>query len=172
MTRPIWLLDVDGVLNALHRDPLRHTIFRANNGLQIAYDPEVLARIIQMHHDEHVEIRWLTTWEDEANTHLTAQFEWPLLELAGNRDFELDRTLQWWKAPIAKTYVDEGRRVVWTDDDIGPAFRQGEIEWVKDVDIPEQLLMISPDPDVGLEMRHLDMIERWLHGLDPRPPDA
>ncbi len=156
----VWLVDVDGVLNALALDPAPgHRRFVAN-GFDITYNPAITERILALHKSGLVEVRWLTTWEETANLHLTGEFGWPALALAGERVPMLPER-GWWKAPLAQAVYDAGHRVVWTDDDLAYCVQQGEVDWALAAD-PDRLLAISPDPVFGLTPQTLDEIEAWL----------
>ena len=157
----VWLLDVDGVLNALALHPAQgHRRFTAC-GYTITYDPTIVDRIHRMQDSRTVEVRWLTTWEDDANEYLVQQFGWPALALAGQRPFP-DR-LRWWKSELAQAVYDAGHRVVWTDDDLDYSVRNGDASWVESAD-PARLLMVTPDPRTGLTHAELDRIEAFLGG--------
>lgn len=156
----VWLMDVDGVLNALARYPAQgHRRFVAN-GFDITYDPAITERVLALHRSGLVEVRWLTTWEETANLHLIAKFGWPELGLAGERVPRL-RERGWWKAPLAQSVYDAGHRVVWTDDDLAYCARQAQVDWALAAD-PDRLLAISPDSLTGLTEPILDEIEAWL----------
>jgi len=70
---PIWLLDIDGVINALpdKRSPRYHGFEYAEVGAfghgivvlyQIHYRTVVVDLVNRIHRDRLAEVRWLTTW--------------------------------------------------------------------------------------------------------------
>ena len=124
--KPIWLLDVDGVLNAFHDsgpvlgDWGDWQTF-TSNGFPIRYSPAMTAHIRGLHERGTVEVRWLTTWGAMANTHLK-EFGLPEFEVAAEAPFrERDG---WWKLPVAQALFDQGHAIIWTDD---------AMKWMNDV---------------------------------------
>jgi len=162
MAETVWLLDVDGVLNFIPyaRDDAAGTWtdterFRAGNGFMIHWSPSMLARIKAIHESGRAEVRWLTTWAEEANELLAERFGLPQLTVAGS---PLAREeLGWWKLPDAQAVYESGVRVVWTDDDL--AFSTRAQAWLEEIG-PERMLAIAPRG--GLLPEHLDLIEKWL----------
>lgn len=158
---PIWLLDVDGVLNAVCHEPDFYIwddwqVTRAM-GFPITYSPTVVESISRWHNAGVVEVRWLTTWEDHANMDLDINFDVEEFGVAGYmRDFPDAR---WWKLPIAQKTWAEGRPIVWTDDDI--RWDNEASQWVKSLD-RDRMLAISPNTKTGLLPRHLKTIEEFL----------
>ena len=74
MSIPIWFLDIDGVVNALARPaPIGYQITTANTmgrGWRIAYSREVVDFINRVNREGLAEVRWLTTWEQDAHREL------------------------------------------------------------------------------------------------------
>ena len=71
---PIWFLDIDGVVNAL-TDGIppgyrRTTAITMGRGWRIVYSPEAVEYINTVHREGLVEVRWLTTWEQDAHREL------------------------------------------------------------------------------------------------------
>jgi len=156
-----WLMDVDGVLNAVPA-PKGYRTFQARS-FEIAFQPAVVERILALHEEGLVEVRWLTTWADDANRLLCAHFGWPSLAVAGSPP---SREHGWWKSPIARAFYDAGHRVVWTDDDLDFGIRTGDADWVNGAD-PDRLLTISPLLSTGLSMKQVDEVEGWLRQGGP-----
>lgn len=157
---PIWLLDVDGVVNALH--PELHpwpdmTCFTAR-GFSIRFSPTLLGRVAELHRTGRVDVRWLTTWWDTANVHLAETFGLPQL-LVANTAQEFHARQQWWKLPVAQRVAEQtGRRLVWTDDDLDHVPDAGL--WARSRQ-PE-VLLVCPDSYLGLTPEELARIEAWL----------
>ena len=165
MTVPIWFLDIDGVVNALARPaPIGHQITTAitmGRGWRIAYDPRVIEFINRVSRENLAEIRWLTTWEQDAHRSLgpTVGFDaFPAYDIPDD-----DSAFGWWKADIVAASIEnEGRPLLWTDDDI-------DSEPVRDSLIAEGTasLLVSPDPQTGLETKNLETIEEFIMGVQP-----
>ncbi len=86
---PVWLLDIDGVLNAVAREPDRlmwpdwqHGTAEAD-GVRwpICFSPSVSRTIRRLHEHRLVEVRWLTTWRSDANRQLRQLLDLPAFEV-------------------------------------------------------------------------------------------
>ena len=167
MSVPIWFLDVDGVVNALSRPaPIGYQITNANTmgrGWRIVFSREVVDFINRVNREGLAEVRWLTTWQQDAHRELA-----PAVGLdafpAYDDPQEIESPMSWWKGTIV---VDEllahGRPFVWTDDDIDD---DTAIDFSEE---PVPSLLIAPDPSTGLNSRDLTRIEHFLNGGEPRP---
>jgi hypothetical protein len=119
---PIWLLDIDGVINALDFYPtgwpkyIETTADSAGKTYKIRYAAEVVEFINRVHSEGLAEIRWLTTWEGEANDSFRERLGLPEFPLAGERYTVSEEP--WWKGNIAQKVAEEGRQIIWTDDDV------------------------------------------------------
>lgn len=173
--KPIWYLDVDGVINIVR--PIKpHDIPEEDwrevrvNG-PIRYDRRVVEFINRVHREGKVEIVWLTTWESDAAILLA-----PVLELDEFRIPETSLRLfpegayGWWKWESIKHHVDtddhDHRAVIWTDDDLQYAMRMNPAiaEWHDSrVKVGLRTLGISPRTSRGLTMQHLETIEELLN---------
>lgn len=154
---PIWLLDVDGVLNAIchpSRPPRvwerweSGTAVAAGERFVITFAPELMAGIRELHESGRVEIRWLTTWAHDANRSLRQLLELPEFPVAGEPDY----AGAWWKLPCAVRAAGEKRPLIWTDDDLD--YSDTARRWAADLGT----LTIAPDPAVGLTPADLDAI--------------
>lgn len=164
--KPLWLLDVDGVLNAVTREPVLSewddmTLTRASaNGRSwpIWYSPALIARINALVEMDRVEVRWLTTWTHDAAQHLS-----PVIGLDGAEWGVVERrpptSYRWWKLEAAQRVMDEEgvRPLVWTDDDL--RYERLAMHWLN-AEV-EHYMAISPKPHIGLTPRHLDAIEAY-----------
>lgn len=169
---PIWFLDVDGVINAAGpasdgRCETRDVVVRGWP-VTIRFDPVVIQRVNAL--SRHVQVRWLTTWADEAVTVLApavglAAFdvchEVGLMESHSAMPRGRDAN-PWWKLVSVLDQVERAgpRAVVWTDDDIDDDVRAV----VAERGGPPSLLL-RPDPTVGLTMAELDRIEQFIDHL-------
>ena len=118
MTTPIWFLDIDGVVNAAGDDLPRHLTrteaTTAGTTWPIHYSPEVVEFINMVHRGRLAEIRWLTTWGQDARTSFA-----PSVGLDEFPAYDMYDGVDWWKAEIVTgSIADEQRPVIWTDDDI------------------------------------------------------
>jgi hypothetical protein len=164
---PVWLLDVDGVINACTPKPDRNVWpldqwRRAHVlGMPILAAQPVLDFIAAVHHDGRADIRWHTTWQLDART-LADEFGLPTLPVAESPEYTArlkNRVMgedTWWKLPAAKRVLeDEGRPLIWTDDDITYSLgRRGQDEMRS----LGPALLIAPNDRTGLTPKHL----RWI----------
>lgn len=90
---PLWLLDVDGVLNAVAptsegRDwPRWQRGFARTDGRRrawpISWSPDVISQLLAWRAARRVEVAWLTTWGYDANDELAELLGLPQLPVAG-----------------------------------------------------------------------------------------
>lgn len=170
--RPLWLLDIDGVVNALARGPLPtawpehewlHRLIiteipgRGVMTLPILAARPVLAFIADVHHSGRAEIRWHSTWRAAAITAFAPALGLPMTIPISVAPEWTDRPiLQWWKLGAAERAVAARRSLIWTDDDL----RSYEDD-AAHLAAPDNLL-ISPYGDTGLTPDELDAIEQFL----------
>jgi hypothetical protein len=163
MTVPVWLLDIDGVINAATRGkPPTHAWpatdwidTRAKTWRILAARP-VLDFIRTVHEKGMAEIRWHTTWQHDAQL-LADALDLPTFSVQHAPEFDELRA-GWWKLPAAHRALDEGRGLVWTDDDIA-------VE-VSDVELASFAMagavVLTPPVRTGLCPRHLEQIDTYL----------
>lgn len=137
-------LDVDGVLNAVTKkpDPSQWPEWRDAEcmGFTIRYAPEVGRRLGALAALPGVELRWLTTWEHDANEWIAPLFDWPKALVMERHDIEAHRsgllvaTSGWWKFDEVKALHEEDPvPFVWIDDDLGFA-DCGATDWLRTLD--------------------------------------
>ncbi|GAA2716112.1 HAD domain-containing protein [Actinoplanes palleronii] len=155
---PVWLLDVDGVLNANRPGwsaaPRRGMAYAGGTGFLMRWAPALLDRIRALHRSGAVEIRWCTTWCAHTGQ-LERLFGLPRFEPCWHEDLAPP------DAPIAKLaaahqVLADGRPLIWTDDaDIPPAAHD---------ELPRlgRTLLIAPAPNRGLQPDHLTTIETFV----------
>jgi hypothetical protein len=154
---PVWLLDVDGVLNAHDAgwiEPHREGHVEAD-GIKYPFRwaPELITRIGDLHKCGLVEVRWCTTWcghtpKVEALLGLpqfAEAFDTPTGKYTGDI-----------KAASALSVVRHGRTLIWTDDMEVPT--RGKL--YHDLTVYRRNLLIRPDPSTGLSPEHMTAIER------------
>jgi hypothetical protein len=163
---PVWLLDVDGVLNCPRPGwgtPVRHGRLVAELG--IAYDlfwaDEAIDFVRRVHEEGLAEVRWATTWVGW--THLLEQL-WDLASLpeafAGDVESPGEE-----KLPAALAVVeDEHRPLVWTDDDRIPPTGEARDRLIG---ADQPTLLLTPDPVRGLRPSDAEMIETFLRSRFP-----
>lgn len=161
MSPPIWLLDIDGVVNA--NKPgwggPPHRISCA--GLVIRWAPAMLRRIRMIHHDCAAQIRWASTWCGFPDQLTRLQLELQLDFPSAFGDRPVSKTWGDLKVEAALAVLAAGRRLVWTDDDevaaartLFPVLAQAEADG--------RALLIAPRSNRGLQPAHLDLIEAFV----------
>jgi hypothetical protein len=171
-TAPVWLLDIDGVVNALARGPVHGSwpsaewaqhVVRADipgSGrmvLPIFVAQPVLDFVTAVHAAGAAEIVWHSTWREAAVTDLAPVLGLPRFPISVAPEWTTRPSGVWWKVPAAQRVVDSGRRLVWTDDDIAVVPEQ-----VTALADREDTLLISPDPRTGLTAEQLASIADFL----------
>lgn len=165
--RPVWLLDVDGVLNAAMpgwgETPDQGQAFVHGNRYLLRWAPTLARRIAALHHSGGVEVRWATTWVDhiaqvEQLLHLP-----PLTTAFGGVDVVDAEASVARKVAAALHVVEvEQRPLIWTDDDAipddGPALAR-----IDAAGLPA--LLVAPSSRYGLQPEDLDAIDDFLAEL-------
>lgn len=180
MSKPVWLLDIDGVVNAIGKgDPSvwpkpqwRHGKAECDGQeWPITWAVPVVDFIRTVHESGRAEIRWHTTWQHEA-CNLAALVGLPEFAVADAPEFDdqpghAARAIaagrpKWWKLPAAERVVrDEGRPLIWTDDDITwDLGRRYDVDTELRAFAPA--LLIAPDKHTGLTPKRLRMIGDFL----------
>lgn len=169
---PVWLLDIDGVINALARGRVRgswprsawlRTVASAEipgRGpmvLPILAARPVLDFVTQVHRSGAAEVRWHSTWREAAVTELAPALGLPPIPISSAPEWTQRPTGGWWKLPEARRVLASGRPLVWTDDDL-PVFAHE----LGDLTTRGDALLIGPDPIVGLTRPELDQIAAFL----------
>jgi hypothetical protein len=168
---PVWLLDIDGVVNALARgtvrgsfppDVWRRFLVRADIPdlgpmlLPILVAQPVLDFVRDVHDSGAAAVIWHSTWRESAVTDLAPLLGLPAIPITVAPEWTR-RPAGWWKLPAARRVAASGRPLVWTDDDIAYyADDLGDLEGRPDT------LLISPDPVTGLVQDDLDRIAAFL----------
>lgn len=157
---PVWLLDVDGVVNASRPGwggaPARGQLLADGQWWKLRWAPEVVAFIREVHEAGLAEIRWATTWVPWA-AELEALWNLPPLPLAFAPDHSSPDEA---KLPAAIAVVSEERRpLIWTDDERIPA--SGEyLDALESSGQPT--LLLRPQPTRGLRAADVDLIREFL----------
>jgi hypothetical protein len=168
--RPILLLDVDGVIAPFGAGPDdgdRWTQVRGGRWQgSIWCHLDVTERLATWHHGGHVQLRWLTTWLDDAKDVLAGPlgFGELMVHVHPSPDPEPE---MWWKESVVRNLLDDpGHLVVWCDDQMirqdpytGVDTHRGD---VLAVEFGSRFLAICPDPIAGLQPQHLDEIADFM----------
>lgn len=178
--KPLWLLDIDGVINALARAApttawpedawVRHVVRvevpgRGPMTLPILAARPVLDFVTAVSDAGRAEIRWHSTWRSAAVTGLAPVLGLPPIPISIAPEWDEPPTDSWWKLPAAQRAVVAGRRLLWTDDDI--AFYRGDpraAEALAVLDASEEALVLTVDGRSGLTPADLETIEAFLGG--------
>lgn len=171
-TAPVWLLDIDGVVNALAREPVcgswppeqwaQHVVRADIPGsgrmlLPIFVAQPVLDFVTAVHASGAAEVVWHSTWREAAVTDLAPVLGLPRFPVSVAPEWTARPRDVWWKLPAAQRVVASGRRLVWTDDDIAVVPDQ-----VAELAARADTLLISPDPVTGLIPEQLSAIADFL----------
>ncbi len=158
----VWLLDVDGVVNAdrpgWHMAPFTRTVY-ADRPFKLRWGPPLIPRLRRLHQDGAVELRWCTTWCPWA--HLLEQ-TWGLPELV--RTLTDEACGDWSpgrvdaaKTNVARAVLAAGDRLIWTDDTAVPS--SGPVR--DELERGGRSLLIRPAARRGLRPAHMDEIEAF-----------
>lgn len=188
--RPLLLLDVDGVLNAVTARPdpdvwpdwERGTAVAAGRAWPIHWSPTVVRAVVGWR--ERADVQWLTTWGHDANRSLSELLglpEMPVVGTAADADFppapgESDPLLSGSLAAVTPAAPDEltGR---WWKFDLVRRVVQGDpsrrVVWVDD-DLARQVevrawmereadsLLVAPSPRTGVSPADVAAVEAFL----------
>lgn len=179
---PVWLLDIDGVLNAAvgpgrpptqawpkdqwidtSADAIDRGRAKPRTWRILAAKP-VVDFIRSVHESGRAEIRWHTTWQDLARE-VSQALKLPEFAVQDAPEFwaieeELRRD-RWWKLPAVWRVLTDGRRVLWTDDDAEHDLKPQQ----KATLAAAGCHIVSPNPMTGLCKRHLREIDEYLGGV-------
>jgi hypothetical protein len=159
MNRPVWLLDVDGVVNVARPGwdaaPRSGNAYADGTAYRMRWAPALIERIRLLHCNGNVEIRWCSTWCAEAEQ-IERLFGLPRLERSWHHDLSAT-TAPAAKLDAARAVLDQGQHLVWTDDTEVPT--SGPIH--EELTRTGRALLIAPSPRRGLQPEHLDAIEAF-----------
>jgi hypothetical protein len=166
---PVWLLDVDGVINApkppWHEQPRRLTAYADGCDYRIRYAPALVAKIGELHVAGVVEVVWCTTWcsYPDQLRRLERLWGWPELRRAFTDVSNHPELMRIAKHDAACDAVGESRRLIWTDDVEVPT--SGDLyDDLMFIGRRNGVLLIKPDDRHGLTPAHLELIERFACG--------
>jgi HAD domain in Swiss Army Knife RNA repair proteins len=162
MTTPVWLLDVDGVINVTRpgwgAPPRKGYALSMGVSWPVRWAPRLIDRIRALHAAGRVEIRWCSTWCPDADQ-LERLFGLPALGRTFTGVVPTGAEGDAAKLAAAQDVVrEEGRSLVWTDDTAVPAAGPLHDELVSG----GKVLLLAPPPRRGLQPADLDAIEGFL----------
>lgn len=161
MTVPVWLLDVDGVVNATRPGwgaaPRRQMAYADGEAWPMRWAPALMDRIRALVVAESVEVRWCTTWCAWADQ-LERMWRLPPLGRAFAEKLNGSAAAKAKLAAARAVLQVEGRRLIWTDDAEVPTAGDVYDELTAD----GRALLIRPAGNRGLQPEHLDEIEKFL----------
>jgi hypothetical protein len=157
---PVWLLDVDGVLNVArpgwHALPRRGFAHAQGLNWPMRWSAKLVERIRAAHTSGLVEVRWCTTWCPYAGQ-LERLFGLPALARAlAGEPIPGGPVSDAMKLAAAYEVLDTGRDLVWTDDTAIPEEGPDRAALVH-----RGALLIRPSARRGLQPVHIDRIEAF-----------
>ncbi|MBG0825226.1 hypothetical protein HS048_31540 [Planomonospora sp. ID91781] len=160
MDRPVWLLDVDGVINVARPGwgdvPRSGTAYSGGGAYRMRWAPALIDRIRALHRAGGVEIRWCSTWCADADQ-VERLFALPLLARAWTDHLSAVVAAEA-KLAAARRILAQERRLIWTDDvetpTCGPVYDE--------LTESGRALLIAPSPRRGLQPDDLAAIETFV----------
>lgn len=175
MTKPVWFLDVDGVLNCCdrynakasawpdYREQLVGPYGPSGPMYPIKFAPALIEVLNEFVDQDLVDVRWLTTWGAAANGDLREFLGIRELPVQGPDDTSTVNTLWaegWWKWTLVQEFRLEHPNVpiIWTDDDHA-IFRDARRVLEEE---GADALVIAPAGNQGLTPTDLDEIRAFI----------
>ena len=145
-TRPLLLLDVDGVLLVV-----RSSVVGDDEAIEYepTLHPEAGAWLREL--AKAFDLVWATTWEDLANRMIAPALGIPALPAI---EFDMARHLPTSKLPSVIAWVGN-RPCAWIDDDL----HHDADTWAAGRSVPT--LLVHVDMTEGMERRHVDQLLTW-----------
>jgi hypothetical protein len=160
MKTPIWLLDVDGVINANKPGwgaaPRSGLIPGTSTVYRMRWAPALIKRIRDLNRAGSVTIRWCSTWCSDIDQ-VERLFGLPHLECAWHHPIDTN-SAKHAKLQSAREILARDHPLVWTDDEVVPT--NGPI--LEELTRHGNALLIAPQTNRGLQPEHLDQIERFI----------
>lgn len=159
----VWLLDVDGVLNAIRPGwgaaPRNGTAYSGGHPYRLRWAPALVTRILAQR--TAVTLRWCSTWCSDADQ-VERLMGFPPLDRAWTDPIGREAAPAA-KLAAARAVLDRGARLVWTDDDALPG--AGPVR--DELESTGRALLIAPLANRGLQPEHLDHIVAFLTAPEP-----
>ncbi|BBX82196.1 hypothetical protein [Mycolicibacterium aubagnense] len=181
----VWLLDFDGVINALSKRGGRSywpewssaTVAHPEGDLTSAGDPvhlpllwsPAVIAVIAEAARAGIDVRWLSTWREHTKRLpeiIPGLPDLPWLDetiLDTRASDDLDPRLAMesgpWKVLVARAFVPAGAALLWTEDSLTVDLLSES--WRRSRTAPTTL--IRPRPATGLISREVNEIREWIH---------
>lgn len=153
---PLLFLDVDGPIIPISGSPTEYGFRDDTHPLLGRINPALGPLLLGL----SCQLVWATTWMDDANALVGPTLGLPELPVVPWPD-PLDDGVDTWFGLHWKTrpLIDHanGRTFIWVDDEITEADRT----WVSE-NHPGQALLHRVDPSLGLSIKDLDDLTRWI----------
>lgn len=160
----VWLLDVDGVLNATHpgwgAPPCHGQAWAEGMTFPMRWSPLLITELLRMHYARTVEFRWATTWVNEIHQ-IQRLFGLPPFPVAVDIPATGSRaTASAAKAEAATRIVaEEHRPLIWSDDE-ATLIETPVLDRLRSGGHP--VLILAPDPRRGLQPEDLRLARDFL----------
>ncbi|WP_156533081.1 HAD domain-containing protein [Cellulosimicrobium sp. I38E] len=151
------ILDLDGVISPFGSEAKDGMAVARVGGYLLLYRPDVIAGLNALNNEGDVQLRWLTSWGDDARTHVAPALGLSDFPLVGE-DTSAPPRGSWPKLRIVLMNVTATTRFAWIDDDLTPA-RQRRIHRALG---SEQCLLLRPEGRTGLTTHGLDRARIFL----------
>ena len=155
--RPMLILDLDGVISPYGNEAKDGMAVARVGGYLMLYRPDIVAGLNALNNEGDVQLRWLTSWGDDARTRVAPALgldDVPILAEVEND--AMDRT--WWKLRTVLLNLPLGTRFAWIDDDLKPTWRAR----LRRTYGTGQCLLLRPDSRLGLPTTELDHVRTFL----------
>ncbi|GAA4576784.1 HAD domain-containing protein [Planotetraspora kaengkrachanensis] len=161
-SKPLLLLDVDGVLNPSRRSSLRYRRHNCvvDGGLyRLLLDRRHGPLLLSLARDTNAELVWATTWEEHANVEIAPRVGLPRLPVIRVTGDPVSKAGEHFKTRPVADYVD-GRPFVWFDDGLTTA----DDDYLRAHEGVGDFLLVHVDARHGLDGNHLAQAREWLTG--------
>lgn len=172
MPKPVWFVDVDGVINALadyvnkpHLSSYPDWETINVNGYPIVFSPTMVQSINAL--SESIDIVFFSTWAEPAVRDLAPALDLNIKSFlrtdGSNSSFDYqgqDASKRWWKLNGILDHIKNDQRpFIWADDDMHNDIKRAihgraAFEGVDN-------LLITPNSKIGLTHQHMEMIEAF-----------
>ena len=163
-SRPLLLVDIDGVLSLWGFDPNRRPagIFTSVEGIVHFLSEEAARHLLALTSD--FDPVWCTGWEEKANEHLPSVLglgPFPYLSFDAHVSSG-ETTPGHWKLGAIDAYAGD-RALAWIDD----AFNDACFAWARAREAPT--LLVPTTPESGLVASHFETLRAWAASHAARP---
>lgn len=163
---PVWLLDVDGVINCTstsggwHGPPWQARVADSRGrDWKIRWAPQLVREVRRIHEEGLAEVRWCTTW-CEGDSVRTLELLWNLPRLPSafreTPDLDVDDALK--RQAAAWVLYREIRPLVWTDD-------RAVYRTSVNVNSYASVMTVRPRSATGLRPHHLVAIRMFCERM-------